>query len=528
MSRIRLTLPILALGMGVWGLCVTLAGDDRLPPVRPGQAAVRATEDAGTPSASARSAGERLAALTQPAPRSVPDTAATPEGQTGPPPLFQAWPDPQAVLVLTGHMGGYIEPCGCAGKENMKGGLARRYTFLEELKERGWTPVPLDAGGMVKRFGPQPTIKYSQILSGLRKMGYQAIGFGPGELGLPDAISEVLEPANKFVSANVDLFEQVPKQKVITVGGRKIGVTSVLGDAARRRVQSSDFTLTPAIESLKPVAEQLKTQADVRVLLAYATPDEAKEIAKAVPVFDFIVVADGAAEPALQPSRVEGTPTTLIETGTKGMFAVAIGLYGDAKTPWRYQRVPLDSRFEDAPEMVAVMDAYQSQLKTVGFAGLGAKPRPHHTGRTFVGSATCADCHDTAHGKWLEQEHATALDTLRDLPVPRIHDPECISCHVVGWDPQRYIPYESGFVSREKTPELSHVGCETCHGPASEHVAAEMGEVDLTDEQIALRRTGVRITLDAAEKTCRECHDLDNSPKFDFKTYWPHVEHYEN
>ena len=40
--------------------------------------------------------------------------------------LFKDWPTPQAVLVITGELDGYIEPCGCTGKENQKGGLSRR------------------------------------------------------------------------------------------------------------------------------------------------------------------------------------------------------------------------------------------------------------------------------------------------------------------------------------------------------------------------------------------------------------------
>ena len=34
--------------------------------------------------------------------------------------LFTDWPTPQAVLVITGELDGYIEPCGCTGKENQK------------------------------------------------------------------------------------------------------------------------------------------------------------------------------------------------------------------------------------------------------------------------------------------------------------------------------------------------------------------------------------------------------------------------
>jgi hypothetical protein len=30
--------------------------------------------------------------------------------------LFTDWPTPQAVLVITGELDGYIEPCGCTGK----------------------------------------------------------------------------------------------------------------------------------------------------------------------------------------------------------------------------------------------------------------------------------------------------------------------------------------------------------------------------------------------------------------------------
>ena len=30
-----------------------------------------------------------------------------------------------------------------------------------------------------------------------------------------------------------------------------------------------------------------------------------------------------------------------------------------------------------------------------------------------------------------------------------------------------------------------------------------------------------------AVNICLECHDLDNSPQFDFDTYWPQVEHGE-
>ena len=99
--------------------------------------------------------------------------------------IFADWNPPQAVLAITGELDGYIEPCGCTGKENQKGGLSRRQNFLTALKSAGWHVVAVDLGGLVKRFGRQAEVKYQSIADGLRQMGYSGIGFGPADLRLP-------------------------------------------------------------------------------------------------------------------------------------------------------------------------------------------------------------------------------------------------------------------------------------------------------------------------------------------------------
>ena len=52
-------------------------------------------------------------------------------------PIFVDWPKPDVALVFSGEQDGYLEPCGCAGLENQKGGLKRRFTFLKELARQG-------------------------------------------------------------------------------------------------------------------------------------------------------------------------------------------------------------------------------------------------------------------------------------------------------------------------------------------------------------------------------------------------------
>ncbi|MBT6494291.1 MAG: hypothetical protein HOL01_07020 [Planctomycetaceae bacterium] len=62
--------------------------------------------------------------------------------------------------------------------------------------------------------------------------------------------------------------------------------------------------------------------------------------------------------------------------------------------------------------------------------------------------------------------------------------------------------------------------CESCHGPGSQHIAM------IEDGDIEAAGKSVRVTLkQAEEKTCVQCHDLDNSPHYDFKEYWRRVKH---
>ena len=135
--------------------------------------------------------------------------------------------------------------------------------------------------------------------------------------------------------------------------------------------------------------------------------------------------------------------------------------------------------------------------------------------------------------------HAHATETLVHLDPPRHFDPECLSCHVTGWNPQEYFPYTSGYFGTETTPHLRGNGCENCHGPGGAHAAAESGEEDVSDDMLEQLRDAMRLKIVEGEGNkhgqpmpeggvadgCIKCHDTDNSPDFDFQEYWPQVEH---
>lgn len=120
----------------------------------------------------------------------------------------------------------------------------------------------------------------------------------------------------------------------------------------------------------------------------------------------------------------------------------------------------------------------------------------------FVGADLCSGCHQEAFGAWQSSAHAHAITPLRE--AGRSNDPSCLVCHTTGF------AQPSGFGSGGDNAILASVGCESCHGPGSLHVAQPEAHI-------------VEASLNAV--SCQSCHTLDNSPDFEFPDYWSRVKH---
>jgi hypothetical protein len=458
--------------------------------------------------------------------------------------FFEDWKKPKLAIVVSGRQDGYLEPCGCAGLYRQKGGMSRRHSLIKQLQAQGWPVAAVDVGGLVRRFGKQAEIQFAISADALKLMGYGAVGFGPSDLRLSAgeivaAVAGADPKDSLFVSANVDLFGLTPKFRILEAGGMKIGVTSVLGKEYQEQINNAEVMIQPAAESLRAVMPQLK-DCDVRILLSHATLEETKALAKQFPAFDLVITSDGHEIPPAEPEKLSAR-TRLIEASPKATYVTVVGFYDTPKPSMRFQRVALDSRFPDSPEMTEIMTTYQRQLEQLGWDGLGLRNAPHpRTNRTdklsgqFTSAASCKECHPTAWGVWSKSKHAHATETLTKLDPPRQFDAECVSCHSTGWNPSEFYPYTSGFDSLEKTPHLAGNSCDNCHGPGAAHVAAEKGRnaAKRTAEREALKLT----VAFARDNVCAKCHDHDNSPDFAGKDpatgkdnfdvhYWPKVEH---
>ena len=472
-----------------------------------------------------------------------------------PTPLLDGWQKPAVTLLLTGEIHGYMEPCGCT--ENQSGGMSRRGDLYKRLTDRGWPVVGFDLGGSIKRNRTQSQFKFEAIAQSLNDLGFRALNLGPEELRLgvdylfsQHNVDE--EDALGFLSCNVVFYGDpeigTPRShRVLDIAGVKIGVTGLLGESVKDTVISrgnSDIEFIEPVEALNAVvAKMTASKPDLMVLLAHARSEEAKELARQFPQFA-LVLSTGAEDPAGDAEFVGNT--MIVSSGKKGKYTGVVGFYPEAEKPLRWELVNLKrDDFDDSAGMIENMAYYQDRLQNERIV-TSVEPVIHSSGSTFVGSARCADCHDSAYEIWQSTPHAKAFDSLdpvhqrhgheRLKGIARTFDPECLCCHVTGWDPQEVLRFDSGFLNREFASNdretamfelLRGSGCENCHGPGSRHIEMMEDDDDANDEQA---RSLVRMTLEQANSLtgCYKCHDNDNSPHFNFEKYWEKVKHYED
>jgi peroxiredoxin len=121
----------------------------------------------------------------------------------------------------------------------------------------------------------------------------------------------------------------------------------------------------------------------------------------------------------------------------------------------------------------------------------------------YTGNDVCAVCHQSDHDTWLYSRHAMAYGALVVLSQER--NPECVGCHVVGFDEA------GGFAIAERPAYLENVGCETCHGRAGGHLAPDF--------------TAGKAKQQDYEDICVKCHSPTHSLAFDYTTFVKRISH---
>lgn len=402
-------------------------------------------------------------------------------------------------LVISGDTAGWIVPCGCAS--NQSGGLLRRGTYVAEVRRKG-DVIVADVGGAPAGTSEYQRLKFEAILRGELAMGVAAHNLGGPEVALGvDYLRNVARtvPA-PLVSANArDAFGKliVPAARIVELSGRRVALLGVVSP----RFSQPGVQIGDPREATVATARELAGRYDSLVVLAYLPEEEILEFAGAIPEAD--VVVGGPTGQSMQPRQVG--PTLLGSATNKGKFLIHVVAPFQGGGRWSGQVIDVAATLAEDPAQVTNLRRFHDQLAQRDFAAADTGLVPElpaglPADYAIAGSETCVACHEQDCQVWDETRHATAWKTLTEQGYHV--DPFCQQCHTTGYG----LP--AGFVSARRSGNRTNVGCESCHGPSLAH-----------------QRDSAKKPSFAAADQCAGCHDRENSPKFEYASYWEQIRH---
>lgn len=417
------------------------------------------------------------------------------------------------TIVYSSDILGELDNCGCS--EGQFGGLPRKATALDVIRQAAPHAVHLDAGNLFFQKAPQNDIERSQMLMKseyivkcYNTMGCEALNIGQTDLLLGlDALQQLQNQALfPFVSSNIfhrATGKPVFKQSIIhQVDGLKV---AILGVCPPDTPHAESIVIADPADAVREALKTIESKSDMTILLSTCGMETDKKLAALFPALRIIVSGNTGTEsptgtmPALSAVvsvKKQGQHLGRLDVAVKqSPFASAAGL------TFNNSLIPLNDALTGDTRIAAMVADYTARVNGMNKQAL-FKIKRETAGQvipadyTYTGSEACATCHPAQHDNWLQSAHAGAYKTLADKG--RNFDTECLSCHTTGYG-------ETGGydVSQADTSPLLGVQCESCHGPGSNH--KEKGTI--------LRTVGPDV--------CVSCHAEKHSPRFDYKEYVP-------
>jgi hypothetical protein len=412
-------------------------------------------------------------------------------------------------------------------------------------------------------------LRLETYLNVLQDLGCRAIVPGAGELVLQEKDARALSKTQlPLVSCNLTLNKPLFKLQEYVELAPGWYVTGVSSWAALGAVppQNSWWTMNDPVEGVRNVLDKLPQDARLVVVAAYQPQEVIDSLAK-LPLAALIgdkywpggTVHEASGATGIPPTPQAGeralpAPVKLPAPPPRGAFLPLVRLYNSAAgLQGDTAFVPVDMAWPDDAPVQARLDKLTGDLRDI-FAAQRAEENKAYAGGNpnemqpqfmppdqqqltprelkqrfsqpaeLVGSGACLSCHAAAAKVWTASGHAHALDTLTAHQAENSVD--CLQCHTVGlYIAPGYDPNDMSTVPREK---FGAVGCESCHGPGSQHVAAaKLAKLTNTPwEQPDPLWNGERYSIERGTlKGCTGCHDSYNSPKFEAQAYWAKIKH---
>ncbi len=413
---------------------------------------------------------------------------------------------PSLTILYSGNTLEEIKPCGCTPEADF-GGLLRRGTAIKEVREKAKDILVLDAGGNLKGTSPQGRLKSNLIANGLASMGYDAVIPGENDFAYGTGFFQA-EGARGWLASNLR-HAKMEFQEIIVKElswGARVGVIGLVDDRLFDDPSHQGITLTPPEEFLKARLQGLlqENKIDLLILLLHVREPLGKKIFEDFPEINIVITGhteDPDDEEIKDPIIQKGRGLFFVDNRARRLGQMEVrGIGNEKKISINHAWLPLNESTEDDPSLKPSFQRYKENVKEL-FLKKSEIKKKQREATPFLASDACTACHEEIVHTWKETRHAHALETLRE--ARQSYDPECLKCHVVGFE-------KGGYLNDAITPDLGGVQCESCHGPGKEHSK---------DPSVKYGKLN--------EETCKECHSKARDPSFSFEPYWERIRHRE-
>ncbi len=399
--------------------------------------------------------------------------------------------------------------------------MARRASFIDSTRAMCSNVLLLDGGNLFETNEMFQLERGLYLMKVMARMGYHIIGVGEKDLAFGVKAFKDSALADGLLPVSVNLVDKKTHKAsfepwaIENVAGIKVGVFSVLSPA-------NGFTPSPislvkdSLEyldvetSVRRAVNELRPKVQVLVGLLNVGNHDADALATKIPGMDVVIV--GGQGPQVIPRGTQAGTATLVSAGIRGQNAARtlVTLEKGKVASITAEVTPLDARFPEQETYANLRKAFEDSLndrvarhqRDLDMVEARKKGVDHYLGRE-----ACIDCHRAEYDKWANSPHARAFDTL--VKRRKEINPDCVPCHVTGYRENGgyFSAVNPGVEVNNQMRRLESVQCEACHGMGTRH------------------NTGEAAFVNTPRAMCVRCHDKDQSPNFNYETYWAKIAH---
>jgi hypothetical protein len=422
-------------------------------------------------------------------------------------------PHPLALnIFFSGDAHGRLVPCGCF--TGQMGGLTRLKTFLSTKAVAA--DLKLDVGDAIAGPEDYQVMQYDYILRAYADMGYDALNIGHREAQLSAVQLAQIRKTSPVTLLSANLFDQSTGQrifdeaKIIERDGRKIAVVGVLDAHCMTEELGQGLRVEPMETVLEELLPRLRKESDAIILLAFT--DESGLDRLAQQFYEANLILGGKVSQPSQKLIKENRSYILYTANESRAIGVLRARFAPHFTGDDFQMIMLDTEIPEDPAIAGLAAQYREQIRSArlnidDLKELEVNEVPGvRNAAHYAGTPACISCHPSAAKIWDQTAHSQAFASLAGKKAEA--DPNCIGCHTVGFGTA------SGYQRQMQGSRLASVGCESCHGPGSLHVQQRLAGGDITFKFRPL-----------AAGDCKQCHQGEFSPPFDWDACWLKIKH---